>query len=454
MSNQVSRFAAAQTGQAKDKSSGKTIVTGDSGIGKTYFISSIEAEDGRPIFLIPIEEGLKGVSPLHRPASFTDANGNPLVPSTFGELVEALTVFRDQRNVPAPPENWADSLPYPIGSLERRVLGELTSAFPQWLTASVLCQRTGAAPDAMHAALMVLGTDRRISRDQGGSLRALPNNTWKRPFLHLGIDSLSGVEKLIHAETTGRANLKSMADKEYNRLWIEAQPLWQQIQDLLDSIRKATGCHIWIVAHCIEDIEASQTSGEIYRARDLMLKGSGKTLVEIRQFWRQWADSVWYIMRDVAVQKGDKTRRTMASHRGRFLITSETAQCKAKSRLAIPPRLPATWPDVKAALMALQPAPAERIAERIAALLSSLPAEHAAQIQGDVAKALEAGAHRVAQLSAILSRTEGLIACADEDGRGEEPPPSGEGEKGEEAPAHAPPMPPVGFDDTPPENGM
>lgn len=451
---QVSRFATAKAGGAKDRSSGKTIVTGDSGIGKTYFISSIEAEDGRPIFLIPIEEGMKGASPLHTPACFTDAGGNPIVPKSFAEFCDALVTFRDITNVPKPSDSWFDGLPYAIGSAERMLLGTLVELFPQWLPQSVLANRTGQAAAAVAASITKLVNDTRVVVHSNGAIRAQPDAHWKRPHLHLGIDSLSGIEKLVHAEVTGRAGVKSMADKEYNKLWTEAQPLWQQVQDLLDSIRRATGSHIWLVAHCIEDVEAAPTSGEIYKARDLMLKGSGKTLIEIRQFWRQWADSIWYIMRDVEVRKGDKTRRTTASHRGRKLVTSETAQCKAKSRLPIPATLPATWHDVKTALKALAPAPPERLADRIRGLLPRLDAMVADPIAADVAAAL-AAPNAVQRLSAILSRVEGLVACLDDersDDDNGDAAPSGDEPKGDDS------LPidnaPDGHPDLPPEGGM
>ncbi len=421
----ASRFATARTAQAKDRSSGKTIITGDSGIGKTYFLSTIESDDKRPIFLLPIEEGLKGASPLHTPTTFTDAVGNPIVPTSFGDLVDALVTFRDVVNLPRPPDAWFDALPYQIGSPERALLGVLVEAFPQWLPPSTLATRTGALPNTAENALATLLQDKRVMKHDRGSFRVLPDQMWKRPHLHLGLDSLSGIEKLIHAQVTGTNGVSSMADKEYNQLWIKAQPLWQQVQDLLDSIRRQTGAHIWIVAHCIEDVEAAPTSGEIYKARDIMLKGSGKTLIEIRQFWRQWADSIWYIMRDVEVRKGDKTRRTTATNRGRKLVTAETAQCKAKSRLPIPPVLPATWNDVKSALRQLAPAPPERIIKRILELVPRLEAEAGAQVAAETEKHKASVPH----LSAILSRVEGLVACAEhdsgEDGAGESVPESG-----------------------------
>ncbi len=437
---QASRFVGAKGGAAKDKSSGKTIITGDSGVGKTHLVSTIEAEDGRPIFLLAIEEGLKGASSLHTPATFVDAGGNPIVPTNFGELCDALVTFRDVTNIPQPPDTWFDQVPWPIGSAERTLLGTLVDNFPQFISPSVLSNQTGLAPTAVSAAIVTLEQARKVV-GRNGSVRVQPDQSWKRPHLHFGVDSLSGIEKLIHQEVTGRAGVKSMADKEYNKLWTEAQPLWQQVQDLLDSIRRSTGAHIWIIAHCIEDVEAAPTSGEIYKARDLMLKGSGKTLIEIRQFWRQWADSIWYIMRDVDVQKGDKTRRTTARHLGRVLVTAETAQCRAKSRLPIPPRLPATWPDVRQALKTLAPAPAEKLAQRIQALLQQLDKELADQVLAEMNAAKQSTA-AVPRLSALLSRVEGLILSKDEGTNGSDAgatePAAEEPQKEAEQPANQP----------------
>ncbi len=449
---QVSRFAAAKTGAAKDRSSGKTIITGDSGVGKTYFVSTIEAEDGQPIFMLPIEEGLKGASPLHAPATFTDAGNNPITPSSYAELCDALIRFRDEVNVPRPADAWFDGLPYPIGSQERMLLGVLAEVFPQWVPQSVIATRTGQAAAAVTATITKLIAEKRIVQHPSGSIRVQPDAHWKRPHLHLGIDSLSGIEKLVHQEVTGRAGVKSMADKEYNKLWTEAQPLWQQVQDLIDSIRRVTGAHVWLIAHCVEDTEAAPTSGEIYKARDLMLKGSSKTLVEIRQFWRQWADSIWYIMRDVQVQQATKGKRTTAQHRGRVLVTQETAQCKAKSRLPIPARLPATWADVRQALKSLAPAPPERLAERIKSLIPQVPAEHADQVIGDLATAL-AASNAVQRLSALLSRVEGLILAA-EDGGGADDSENGESSQPDGQPEEPAAPLPTAADELPAEAGM
>ncbi len=405
----TTKFSAARTTTNPDRSAMKTIITGDAGVGKTFFVSTIAADDGRPVFILPIEEGLKGASPSHTPTKFSDGHGNPILPATFGELIEALKVFRTEVNVPRPPVGWIDSLGYPDAPEVHAVLAALVDVFPHALPAAVLAERACVAPAALGTIVESLTKDGRVRRLPNNSIIVVKDKAWKLPHLHLAIDSLSGAETLIHREITKRNQVESMVDKDFNVLFPKALPLWQQFRDEVDAIRYS-GVHVWLVAHSTSDIDAAHGSGEIFRALDLMFRGSGKALVEIRQFWRQWADSVLYIVRDISVQQGTKQKRATAQFRGRMLVTRETAQCRAKSRHALPERLAATWEDLRLALKSGAPASPDKLRARVLSLVPRL--EVVEQIE--ISKALDDQTLNAGALAQLLSRVEGLVILAEE----------------------------------------
>ncbi|WP_437285636.1 5'-3' exonuclease H3TH domain-containing protein [Sorangium sp. So ce406] len=317
-----SRFSAASVTRAPDRSKHKIIFTGRSGVGKTHFVSTIPG-----VFIVPIEEGLKGASPDHEPAHFKET------PRTIGELHQALDVF-----------------------------AELNSA------------------------------------DAEG----------RRQFPHLALDSLSGIERLVHEAACGAEKVRHMEAKDFKKVWSAAEPFWFEVQAKLDAIRR-TGVHIWIIAHSAETVDASTTSGEIYRRWDIQLKGTGTTGVEARQMWRAWADHVFFLDWAVEVQKGSKTSRAIGRYKGRILHTRESASYYAKTRLRLPPSLPATWEDLAKAWAAGVAAPDAKLRAELNEVLPQLAPEDREAIEAELGTA--AGN----KLSALVSRAHGMLAVALED---------------------------------------
>ncbi|WP_438029115.1 AAA family ATPase [Sorangium sp. So ce233] len=325
------KFSKEMVTTAPDRSAFKNILTGGPNAGKTYFASTIDN-----VFIIPIEEGLKGASPNHEPGHFK------AIPENLGELSEALDSFALDINAPA---------------------------------------------------------------KQG--------DRSTMPYRHLVLDSLSGIEKLIHADACRSEGAKHMENAEYQKVWRAAIPFWESFQARLDRIRR-TGVHIWIIAHAVEDYAADPIKGDVFKAWDLMLKGNGKMLAEVRHLWRAWADNIFYIVKTHEVRKGDKTRRATSQFKGRILITQEMAGFAAKSRGNLPPNMPATWADLKRAWEANIPAKPEKLLAQIQALIPSLLDEDRALIEQDLARA-----KTPTQLSAVLSRAEGMAQLAAQE-RGQE----------------------------------
>jgi hypothetical protein len=326
----------AKIGSGPDRSALKTIITGQSGVGKTWFCSTIEA-DGSPIFMLPVEEGLKGICPDANPQRFRDDRDRDIVPANLAEFVQALDAFM-ANNQPQGPEGQK-----------------------------------------------------------------------RRPFRHLGIDSLSGIEKMVHAAACGAEKARHMEDRDFKKVWGAALPLWQNVQSKMDEVRR-TGVNIWLIAHSVEDFDSSDTTGDVFRRWDLMLRGSGKSLAETRELWRQWADNVFFIQKDVTVRKGDKTRRAMAQLGGRILVTRDTGKVYAKSRLPIPATIPATWPDLQRAIRAGAPVKVDATREQIKALLVNLDPEEQASAEADLARASNA-----TQMSSLLSRVQAMVSIGARD---------------------------------------
>ncbi|WP_437671487.1 AAA family ATPase [Sorangium sp. So ce131] len=316
------RFSAASVTRAPDRSKHKIILTGRSGIGKTHLVSTIPG-----VFIVPIEEGLKGVSPDHEPAHFKET------PRTLAELHQALDVF-----------------------------AELNTA------------------------------------DVEG----------RRQFPHLALDSLSGIERLVHEAACGAEKVRHMDAKDYKKVWSAAEPFWFEVQAKLDAIRRS-GVHIWIIAHAAETVDASTTSGDLYRRWDIQLKGTGTTGVEARQMWRAWADHVLFLDWVVEVQKGSKTSRSLGRYKGRILYTRESATYYAKTRLRLPPSLPATWEDLAKAWAAGVIAPDTKLRAELNEILPQLAPEDRAAIEAELETATGN------KLAALVSRAQGMLAVALED---------------------------------------
>jgi hypothetical protein len=325
----ASRFSTAKVSRTPDKSAHKFILTGRSGIGKTFFASTIPG-----VFILPIEEGLKGVSPDHNPAHFEDERGRDIIPRSLPEFCQAIDRFMAMNMPPEP----------------------------------------GQA----------------------------------RPFAHLAVDSLSGLEMLVHEAACGAEKAQHMEAKDFKKVWSAAEPFWRQAQRKLDAVRH-TGVHVWVIAHSAETIDAA-LSGDTFRKWDLLLKGTGPTGVESRQLWRQWADHVFFLDWIAKVVKGDKGRRAVGKYDGRILHTRESATHYAKTRGRLPASLPATWEDLHKAMSTGVVAPDAKLRAQIHEILPQLPDEDRTTIEAELGAAT--GASR---LAAILSRAQGMLAIAMED---------------------------------------
>jgi hypothetical protein len=313
-----------------------TIITGKPGVGKTYFVSTIDG-----VFWIPIEQGLMAASPahVHDIGRFGDRNGEPIQPQTFEELVDMLVEFRQMaRRRPGP-----------------------------------------------------------------------------RDFRHLAADGMLGMEKLVNKRACNSESVEHMEAKEFKKVWAAAIPFWQRLQHEFDAIR-AAGAHVWIISHASETLE-NDIEGVQYGKWDLAFQGSGKSVADLRNLWRAWADHVLFLDWNVQVKRGKKMEsRTVGKYMGRILRTVDSATHFAKNRASLPPTLPATWADLYAALRTRAPATEAKLRAQIDAIVERLGEEDRAAITGDLEKAKTLQHGTLAQaLAAVLSRAQGMLAVAQEE---------------------------------------
>ena len=320
------RFSPAMVTTDPDRNAHIFGLIGKSGVGKTHFISTIP-----DMFILSVEEGLKGVSPDHSPAHF------PHAPRTLAELYEAIKAFREANK-------------------------------------------------------MVDG---------------------KRPFKHLALDSLTGIETLIHAEVCGAERVPHMEGKDFQKVWRAAEPVWDRLLKHLAVIR-AGGTHLWLVGHASEVFDASSTSGETFRKWDIQIKGAGDIGAAMRTMIRGWADHVLFLDW-VTTVKSAKGKRNIAKYEGRVLYTRESGTHYAKTRSALPPSIPATWRDLSNALASGRPVSDGRLRAQIEQLVPKLSSDDQASLLEEMNGASNS------KLADILSRAQGMLSVLQEEAAEDEP---------------------------------
>jgi hypothetical protein len=229
-----------------------------------------------------------------------------------------------------------------------------------------------------------------IASNKGGPTR----------YTRFAVDSLSGLESLVHIEACGSERVSHMEAKDYKKVWAAAIPVWKRVRDGLDAIRR-TGVPVWVIAHGAEVADSSSSTGDIFKRWDLYLQGSGDVVNQTRQFWRQWADNVFFLEWATNVQKGTIATRARASFKGRILITSETPSHYAKTRLRLPAQMPATWQDLESAIKAGAPATEAKLRAQIAALLPRVP--EAARAEVEATARVTRGANALAAVPKYVS---------------------------------------------------
>jgi hypothetical protein len=242
----------------------------------------------------------------------------------------------------------------------------------------------------------------------------------KRPYLHLGIDSTTHLERLIHEAARVEENTTNLR-ANYSEAKGRVESLWDQLFRRLEVLRARTGVHVWLVAHGHQIDEAAH-DGSTWKKWDLRLEKHAAPLV------RSAADHVFFLEQAVVVEKA-KGKRAVGKDRGRVIRTREVPGYFAKSKSGVPDTVPATWTDLRKALAA--GAAPTKVRGRIDELVKGLSPEDAATVAAEL---------ETRPLTEVLAHVQSLLAVQSEESA--DAPPIDAAEPTPEPPAQTEPVAP------------
>jgi len=187
----------------------------------------------------------------------------------------------------------------------------------------------------------------------GGSFRFPRPESWDQvieqltelegdhPFKKLVIDSVDWLEALARDHVCAKHKKKSLDDFGYNRgpslVYDEMRALVMR----LEGLRETRGMHVIGVAHStIRNFKNPE--GENFDRFELKLQATNNA--SVAGLWREWPDYVLFANWETLTNTNkDGKTKGVAVAGDRVLYTQRTATYDAKSRVAIPERLPLDW---------------------------------------------------------------------------------------------------------------
>ena len=236
-----------------------------------------------------------------------------------------------------------------------------------------------------------------------------------KPWRHLVLDTMSGIEKLCYLAAIEHHRVKDMEGKEYKAVWSTGFEMMQDVQRKLDVVRRS-GVNVWILAHAVETYEAIADTGITFKRWDMQFRGSEKHVQEVKLLWRGWADQVLFLDWAGETTKAGKGARTVGRLKGRVLYTRETGTHAAKTRLKLPAMVPATWEDLARAIREGVVGNDTKIRADIEKILPLL-GERRAEIAEAMSRAKGPNG-----LAAVLSRAQGILAVLEDEADDDAPP--------------------------------
>lgn len=177
-----------------------------------------------------------------------------------------------------------------------------------------------------------------------------------KPYGAVGLDSLSRVEELATAyvlrtipTNASGAIAKRLDDYGYGRGPQLVYDAVMRVFAALDNIRRG-GKHVVVVSHSIAD-RAPNPNGEDWLRYEPRLQNPNSGKGSTRAKFFEWADNVFFIGYDVAVNRESKA----TAGGSRMIYTSETPWALAKSRDLGSQQIPYTANDLSAVWRALFP---------------------------------------------------------------------------------------------------
>lgn len=169
----------------------------------------------------------------------------------------------------------------------------------------------------------------------------------KHDFGTVVVDSTDWLEPLIWQHVCDLNGWTSIEQPGYGKGYVEANRVWREFLDKLNTLRVERGMAIILIAHsAVKRFEAPDT--EAFDRYELkMQKGALGLIVE-------WADLIGFAQEEVAIKKeklaGDNVRARGISTGRRILHCNAKPSFIAGNRYALPDVLPLSWPALVQAM--------------------------------------------------------------------------------------------------------
>lgn len=161
----------------------------------------------------------------------------------------------------------------------------------------------------------------------------------KHDFGTVVVDSTDWLEPLIWKHVCDKNQWASIETPGYGRGYVEANAVWRDFLDKLNTLRMEKGMAIILIAHsAVKNFKAPDT--EAFDRYELkMQKGALGLIVE-------WADAILFAQEETAIKKevnGQQTRARGISTGRRIMNTNAKPSFIAGNRYSLPDVLPLEW---------------------------------------------------------------------------------------------------------------
>lgn len=153
------------------------------------------------------------------------------------------------------------------------------------------------------------------------------------------VDSTDWLEPLIWKHVCDKNQWASIETPGYGRGYVEANAVWREFLDKLNTLRMEKGMAIILIAHSAVKNFKAPDSEAFDRYELKMQKGALGLIVE-------WADAILFAQEETAIKKevnGQQTRARGISTGRRIMNTNAKPSFIAGNRYSLPDVLPLEW---------------------------------------------------------------------------------------------------------------
>lgn len=161
----------------------------------------------------------------------------------------------------------------------------------------------------------------------------------KHDFGTVVVDSTDWLEPLIWKHVCDKNQWASIETPGYGRGYVEANAVWREFLDKLNTLRMEKGMAIILIAHSAVKNFKAPDSEAFDRYELKMQKGALGLIVE-------WADAILFAQEETAIKKeviGQNTRARGISTGRRIMNTNAKPSFIAGNRYSLPDVLPLEW---------------------------------------------------------------------------------------------------------------